>query len=26
MKRELSFATNYAVTRLYLGVSVSGME
>ena len=26
MERELSFATNYAVTRLYLGVAISGME
>jgi len=26
MERELSFATNYAVTRLYLGVAISGIE
>jgi hypothetical protein len=26
MERQVSFATNYAVTRLYLGVSVSGIE
>ena len=26
MERELSFATNYAVTRLYLGVSIEGVE
>ena len=26
MERELSFATNYAVTRLYLGVAIEGVE
>ena len=26
MERELSFATNYAVTRLYVGVAISGIE
>ena len=26
MERELSFATNYAVTRLYVGVAIEGFE
>lgn len=26
MERELSFATNYAVTRIYVGVAIEGME